>query len=128
VGVLQAGDAVTAAEFTVHFVTPARWPALHDLCEPHVTNSPGSSGGAARDVWLRRLNGTRGYREAMLNARRAVLTMALLASISISPTAASGAMLLDRLLPDWHGRVLPGGEAVEDVLRDALERQRGTAP
>lgn len=38
---------------------------------------------------------------------------------------AAQALLLDRLLPGWHARVLAGSEAVEDVLRDALDR---TAP
>ncbi|NBC95742.1 MAG: hypothetical protein GVY27_05230 [Deinococcus-Thermus bacterium] len=39
---------------------------------------------------------------------------------------AGQAFLLDRLLPSWKGRVLPGGEALEDLLRDAVsERTAG---
>jgi hypothetical protein len=37
---------------------------------------------------------------------------------------AGQAFLLDRLLPSWKERVLPGGEALEDVLRDAVSGRR----
>jgi hypothetical protein len=38
---------------------------------------------------------------------------------------AAQAFLLDRLVPSWKERVLPGGEALEDVLREALSPQPG---
>jgi hypothetical protein len=38
---------------------------------------------------------------------------------------AGQAFLLDRLAPSWKERVLPGGEAVEDVLRDAVSLPAG---
>ena len=41
---------------------------------------------------------------------------------------AAQALLLDRLHPGWHGRVLGGAEAIEDVLRDAVGRSPETPP
>lgn len=41
---------------------------------------------------------------------------------------AAQAMLLDRVNPGWHDRVLRGAEAIEDVLRDAIGRSPETRP